>query len=227
MNYREPTFPRTPVPLCASFIPAGPAHHERGARPCHELSFLTGDNERVRVPAAFSDGCGDDYPAPAGLFLVELDGSGVSNPSLRLAVSRSSRLSKLRTGLSVQTLPPCAVRMPRAVRAAAIAYGVVMPLARISAIIGASARARASARAIVALRAAARACGVTPGASAISTPYCANAYLSGRSGTMRYRIDPPARGVMGHVRELPMTRKGLAEARPSHERRNNVLKDAV
>jgi hypothetical protein len=52
--------------------------------------------------------------------------------------------------------------MRRAVSAAAIKYGEVMPLARISAMMGASAIARASANAAHARQPASRACGVAP-----------------------------------------------------------------
>jgi len=50
----------------------------------------------------------------------------------------------LRTWLAIQKRCPLAVGIPRAVRAAAMAYGAVIPLARISAMTGASAAARAN-----------------------------------------------------------------------------------
>jgi hypothetical protein len=87
-------------------------------------------------------------------------------PADWLHPSRSSRVSMLRTCAVSQNLWPRAVGIPRWVSAAAMAYGVVMPLACISAIIGASATARASARTAHAMRAASRACGV-----AISSPW--------------------------------------------------------
>jgi hypothetical protein len=60
--------------------------------------------------------------------------AAVHIPAAASAANRSTRFSKLRTGRSDQNLCPRAVGMPRAVRAAAIAWGVVMPRARISAI---------------------------------------------------------------------------------------------
>lgn len=77
--------------------------------------------------------------------------------------NRASRSSTLRTWPLVQKTCPSAVGTPRSVRAAAIPWGLGMPLACISAMMGASAKARAFARAIPVLRPAAAASGVAPG----------------------------------------------------------------
>jgi len=87
-----------------------------------------------------------------------------------LADSRSSRIRMLRTWLAIHNLCPRAVGMPRAVSAPAMAYGPTIPLARISAITGARAIARASACAMHTRRAASRACGVATALIAISSP---------------------------------------------------------
>ena len=76
--------------------------------------------------------------------------------------SRSSRSSMSRTPSLVQNLHPSAVGTPRSVNAAAIACGFVMPSACISAMMGASANARAFARAVCVLRPASPASGGKP-----------------------------------------------------------------
>jgi hypothetical protein len=76
--------------------------------------------------------------------------------------NRDSRSSTWRTWLLVQNLCPSAVGTPRLVNADAIACGVVKPSACISAMMGASAKARTFARALPVLRPASAASGVAP-----------------------------------------------------------------
>jgi hypothetical protein len=82
--------------------------------------------------------------------------------------SRSSRFNNLRTDSGRQNRCPLAVGMPHAVSAAAMACGEIIPFARISAITGASAIARASAFAATNRRAASRASGVATVLKAIA-----------------------------------------------------------
>ena len=97
----------------------------------------------------------------------------IRRPSHRAKPLQGSRLSRHWTFPTFNLRPlrsPLAVGTPRAVRAAAMAYGSVMPLALISAMTGASATARASARAVDARRAASRACGVGTALTVILSP---------------------------------------------------------
>jgi hypothetical protein len=142
-----------------------PARYARARfRVCRELGKVS----QCRLQPGAAQQC---FSAP-GLAMVAIAGQwhSIWEPKVPAADSRSSRSRMLRTGPAVQKRCPRAVGMPRAVRAAAMAYGAVMPLARISAMIGASATARASACAMQTRRAASRASGVATALIDIASP---------------------------------------------------------
>jgi hypothetical protein len=111
--------------------------------------------------------------------------------------------------------------MPRRVRSAPIAYGVVMPLAYISAVIGASAAARSSARAIVACRPASRASGVAAISVTIAESISRNGTVSSlRFNDLRDGLSLPYRHRRNFVRpgaERALCQEAIVVLRPSRD----------